>query len=351
MMKTNNKLESIQILRALAAFLVVFNHVGAYVYSQMKGDSFFMSTGFVYMGGFGVHVFFCISGFIMAYSHKGDHGIRSALSFMGKRVWRIYPIYWVWTIITLFALKQQYLSDFNLLVNSLILTPDIYPNGQGRLILGQGWTLQYEMYFYLVFGLCVAFANRYLFTLISLIIVAVMIYAPSHIEGQYSFFFGNNIVLDFIMGILCAWIYRKYSHLSINNIIPVSICVLGFAASCWLTLSVGGMDRLYSMGLPAFIIVLACPFIKVKDGAFTRFLVFCGEASYTTYLCHLIFIPLVALLIPALLRLGAPVDIYMVAASLIVATLTLPAYLLLEKPIINIARKMTFSPNRMQQAA
>lgn len=350
-MKTNNKLESIQILRALAAFLVVFNHVGAYVYSQVKGDSFFMSTGFVYMGGFGVHIFFCISGFIMAYSHKGDHGIRSALSFMGKRVWRIYPIYWVWTFITLIMIKPQYLNDINLIINSLILTPDIYPNGQGRLILGQGWTLQYEMYFYLVFGLCVAFTKRYLFTLISLIIISVMLYAPAQIEGQYSFFFGNNIVLDFIMGILCAWIYRKYSHLSVKNIIPVSICILGFAASCWLTLSVGGMDRLYSMGIPAFFIVLACSFIKVKDGTPTRFLVFCGEASYTTYLCHLIFIPLVALLIPALLRLGAPVDVYMVTVSLIVATLTLPAYLLLEKPIINIARKMTFSPPRSQQAA
>lgn len=350
-MKNYSKLESIQILRALAAFLVVFNHVGAYVHGQMKGDSFFMSTGFVYMGGFGVHIFFCISGFIMAYSHKGDHGIRSVLSFMGKRVWRIYPVYWAWTIITLFILKQEYIYDINLVVNSLILTPDIMPNGQGRLILGQGWTLQYEMYFYLVFGLCMAFANRYLFTIISLIIISVMIYSPYNIDGQYSLFFGNNIILDFIMGILCAWIYREYSHIDVSTFIPVGVCVLAFAASCWLTLSMGGMDRIYSMGIPAFFIVLACPFIRVKGSGLAKFMVFCGEASYTTYLCHLIYIPLVALLIPVLISIGAPVDFYMVTISFLVALLSLPAYIILEKPIINIARKMTFSPPRKRQTA
>lgn len=347
-MKTNNKLDSIQILRALAAFLVVFNHVGAYIYSQIRGDSFFMSTGFVYMGGFGVHIFFCISGFIMAYSHKGDHGIRSALSFMGKRVWRIYPIYWVWTIITLLFLKQQYLSDSNLVINSLVLTPDILPNGQGRLILGQGWTLQYEMYFYLVFGLCVAFANRYLFTLISLIIISVMLYAPANIDGQYSLFFGNNIILDFIMGILCAWVYRRFSHVDVGIIIPVGVCILAFAVSCWLTLSVGRMDRLYSMGIPAFFIVLACPFIMVKNNNITRSLVFCGEASYTTYLCHLIFIPLLAIIMPLLMLAGYSVDLYMVVISVIITIMTLPAYLLLEKPIINFARKITSSTSKLK---
>ena len=350
-MKNNNKLESIQVLRAIAAFLVVFNHIGAYVYSQVKGDSLFMSTGFVYMGGFGVHIFFCISGFIMAYSHKGEHGVRSALSFMGKRVWRIYPIYWIWTVITLLMLKQQYLSDTNLVINSLILTPDIMKNGQGRLILGQGWTLQYEMYFYLVFGLCVALARRFLFQIISFIIIAVMIYAPSHIEGQYSIFFGNNIVLDFIMGIICAWTYRKFSYMHINNIIPVSVCVLAFASSCWLTLSVGGMDRLYSMGIPAFIIVMACPFIRTKDNKTTRFLVFCGEASYTTYLCHLIFVPLITLILPALIYLNVPADISMIGLSLLVAIMSLPAYIIIEKPIIGIARRLTFSQARFKQAA
>ena len=71
-----NKIDSIQILRFLAAFSVMMVHLPLF--------------GF---GAWGVDIFFVISGFIMMYVTESNER-----NFLVKRIIRIVPLYWMLTM-------------------------------------------------------------------------------------------------------------------------------------------------------------------------------------------------------------------------------------------------------------
>jgi len=78
----DNHFNSIQVLRAIAALLVVLEHVR-----------------FLNCGAFGVDIFFCISGFMIMFStHK------STRHFIKKRFIRILPLYYIMTFGTFLLL-------------------------------------------------------------------------------------------------------------------------------------------------------------------------------------------------------------------------------------------------------
>src|SRR4051812_5993274 len=84
---------SIQVLRFVAAFMVVLFHSHVALVRSLPGHvSDYVDHAFE-VGASGVHIFFVISGFVMVYT-----SIRSNLtcgSFLKRRLIRIYPIYWV----------------------------------------------------------------------------------------------------------------------------------------------------------------------------------------------------------------------------------------------------------------
>ena len=161
------KLQSIQILRGIAALLVVLYHIRAQEVLGMDGNGLgempFLN-GFVNNGFAGVDLFFVISGFIMVVVTEGDRpGLRTAADFLFARITRIYPIWWFFA-----GLLTIYLVGFNgnmgvgerwqsflqsdavtpYLIKSFLLLPQ-----SDDPILGVGWTLVHEVYFYLVFTL------------------------------------------------------------------------------------------------------------------------------------------------------------------------------------------------------
>lgn len=87
------KLESLQVGRGVAAFMVLLFH------SQVFMRVVHPESGFARMFGFGrtgVDFFFVLSGFLMVYVHRRDFGAPSRLGvYAYKRLTRIYPVYWV----------------------------------------------------------------------------------------------------------------------------------------------------------------------------------------------------------------------------------------------------------------
>ena len=211
------KLQSIQILRGLAALLVVFYHIRAMEVLAIGKNGFTeipLLNGFVTNGFAGVDLFFVISGFIMVYVTEGVRaGLRSSLDFLFARVTRIYPLWWVFAglISVMFVIysatgyedvwgrARQGEPLVAYLVKSFLLVPQTAPP-----VLGVGWTLLHEMYFYAAFTLMLLVPRR--FWLWILLAWGAMIAGGSAFglsrpfAGDYSALLFYPMTMEFIMG-------------------------------------------------------------------------------------------------------------------------------------------------------
>jgi exopolysaccharide production protein ExoZ len=148
----------IQVLRAVAALTVMLVHLSSEIalklgQAPLPGAAFF---------GIGVDLFFVISGFIIVYASETLFQTpRGGRTFFLRRLLRIAPIYYVATAILLIHVFARYdsLAAANMswvqLWTSLLFIPYPAPNGDITPILVVGWTLNYEMFFYLLFALAV----------------------------------------------------------------------------------------------------------------------------------------------------------------------------------------------------
>ena len=115
----------------------------------------------------GVDLFFVISGFVMV-TITGNQFQRAGFvrEFLFHRITRIYPLYWLFTLLALAVLlarpdmlKRSF--EAQELVRSVLLLPQ-----DGLPLLMVGWTLIHEMYFYIVFSLLLVSERRVLLLLL-----------------------------------------------------------------------------------------------------------------------------------------------------------------------------------------
>lgn len=109
-----NKFVSLQILRAIAAWTVVFHHY-MQIYFDFKSESL-IGTFFSQYGALGVDVFFVLSGFVMyLVAIKSTKG---PAPFLIDRLFRIAPIYWFYSalvIVCIYLFPRGFAyTDFNL---------------------------------------------------------------------------------------------------------------------------------------------------------------------------------------------------------------------------------------------
>src|SRR5438876_1283510 len=170
--KRGELLEGIQILRAVAALLVVFHHALEESRAAIPGPK--SPDWLTTFGAAGVDIFFVISGFIMLYvSFPAGGPPASPQSFLFSRITRIYPLYWI-CLATIIALKSVVRSsslpgDPNVFLGSILLLPGDY------MILGPAWTLVYEMYFYIIFAATLIFGKP-LISLVATIVAILILY-------------------------------------------------------------------------------------------------------------------------------------------------------------------------------
>ncbi|WP_323763182.1 acyltransferase [Maricaulis sp.] len=145
----------VQYLRAIAVMMVVVGHLH-------QAGIRFMDTDILgpagYLGFAGVDVFFVISGFIIHTLYRT--ATKPTASYALKRLNRIFPLYWLFTGLSLlgYVVFGDTLSrDLDQLDWLASLT--LLPTGQPPLLL-VGWTLTHELYFYLVYGLALFLPPR-----------------------------------------------------------------------------------------------------------------------------------------------------------------------------------------------
>ena len=247
----------IQALRFLAAILVVMFH--ATLYTRDRLDPTFNSW---IPGGGGVDVFFVISGFVMVVSsRKLATKTGGWLLFAKRRLIRIIPLYWLSTtlkIAAILAVPSLVLHtnlSFYQVATSYLFFPARNAEGDLHPLLIVGWTLNYEMFFYMVFTLALLLRwDIYWFIGTALGICAFGSLLPN-IESDALRFYFNPIVLEFFGGMLLAraaltWRFSWWA------------CLAAFAAGLALLLTQfgGPLPRSIASGLPALLVVSGAVF-------------------------------------------------------------------------------------------
>lgn len=213
------------------------------------------------------------------------------------------PPYWAATLILVGILALISKGDSpelapQRIVTSLLLFPAIAPDGYLRPILGVGWTLSYEVYFYIVFFIAL-WLGRARYGIALLLILGSLFLASGLSSGENAVmrFLQDPIILEFVYGAVIGWVHHR---LRLGTKTAAALLFCGFAAifySSWLMYG-GQIDeswRFLCWGLPAASIVLACLNLDPGRGRAARGMVAIGDASYAIYLVH---VPVIYFLVP-----------------------------------------------------
>ncbi len=285
---------NIQVLRALAAFLVVIGH-SVHETELMSARLGLPPAPFSAVNwGFGVDIFFVISGFIMVYTSVDLFGRPGAWRiFLTRRLTRIVPLYWFLTTALLIGalvapqLLNVPIGDWQHVVASYLFIPSLRVPGEIRPVMALGWTLNMEMFFYVLFAGALAFPFRQGMAALTLAIVVFaligLVFQPEQVQLA---FWSQSIVLEFLFGCLLAVAFLKGAHLTT----PVAILlgIVGFAG----IVNIPGLDGDGALpdglrwGLPALLVVAAAALSPASSARVVVWLAALGDASYSLYLAH-----------------------------------------------------------------
>lgn len=213
------KIDIIQIMRGVAAVMVLFFHMQAV---EQKYTIFSYLDEWTDYGMYGVDIFFFISGFIITWTTVNHApGVRNSSRFFLRRAIRIYPLYWLITT----AVLLLYIIRPDMVNSSASHEPDILRSylllpQHGTPLLAVGWTLVYEMYFYLIFAFLLLAKRK---ALPYLLIIWAVCVCTLHFNGPYTSplmkIASSLMCLEFIAGALLAYAPFIISRKQCNKIL------------------------------------------------------------------------------------------------------------------------------------
>ncbi len=279
-------MHSLQVLRAVAALLVVFSHIREKNLQNSPGSAQILE--WFNFGPYGVDIFFVISGFIIAYIMPvGQYSFGDVKEFLARRVIRVMPMYWVVTLaaFSVWLYNPAMVNSSAPELTSIWQSFTLYPT-EGRYLYQTGWTLSYEMYFYFLFA-ATMFFGRYQRLLLALILATMItigiVYQPGP-EDPLFYLLTRHHLLEFMAGF-------AFCHFGKHLIgkMPVTGAVLSIAGVALILLKAFNagpvFDLIYFWGLPAMALVFGMLLLE-RAIPWPAYLVKLGEASYSLYLTH-----------------------------------------------------------------
>ncbi len=334
-------LNNIQIARFWAALVVVFSHVQ---HEARQGLEHIFDHGMRpswFDGAVGVDVFFVISGLIMVLSSQKLHGRAGMVEFVKRRVTRIVPLYWIFTLLMVLAfaltpvtLAHQGGGVWNLVL-SLLFIPARDSMGGIQPVLALGWTLNYEMLFYAIFALAILLPKRHSIWAVVVVIVALTLIGLAVPRGGSAplVFWTDPIMLEFVLGILLAQAVLRRHAIALPTalfLIVVAILLLGVTSRVML---LNTQWRWLVAGGPALLIVAGAALgPQAGDQPVSRLMRFLGDSSYALYLSHPFTINLLAIIWR---KLGWDTGSFIAAGTLLSVIVGGMTYVLLERPILD----------------
>lgn len=388
--------ESLTFWRGVACLLIVVYH--SILYRPVFGQNFVF--GFLRQFWVGVPVFFVISGYcITASAETLRRNPVPVRKFFWRRFHRIFPPYWIWfgiMAISVYLVETLIASGYfqcasvpplqemtkwrwlgNLSLTEMWRT-HLTGESPTKLFWGPSWTLCYEEQFYVVMGLILLFARRWIFraaTLISLVVIAGAVFISGYDQKTYGTFL-NCQWLAFAAGVL-AYHALNYAKRERRNwyCVPLiagaaylvtdlrqqfyldgkwllALCGIAafyiwkhcarwrylFFAPLVLGLCYAYMDRTSSFRgiapdtgeqcVAAFLFAFLIITLKDLDGSINRSRVlspirFCGEMCYSLYLVHW----------PIVLLIGHTFDLLGITSPAAILLVTVPVCVAVTLPI------------------
>jgi exopolysaccharide production protein ExoZ len=328
------ELLSIQYLRAFAALMVVAFHATR-------------QTAFKFeIGASGVDVFFIISGFIL-WTIASERQ-PTPFGFLIRRIQRVAPLYWLLTlaVTAACAVWPGIFFDAKPTVSHVLLSlafiSHMNPDGGPFPVITDGWTLNYEAIFYVIFTAVLFAPRRWRLALMTAALIALPVYG--YFIRQDAYIMGANMhFLQFAAGVWLA-------EARLRGILPerrTGIVLAGLGAALFVLLQALSVEvyfwRPIIWGTPALLLVAGLVSVEADGGLpQVRWLHGLGDASYSIYLCHFLFISLLA----QFLRSGADYFPPIAFAGGLAAGLV--CYVALERPLLTMLHrpKLGFLPSR-----
>src|ERR1700710_1259064 len=274
----------IQILRFLAALAsVAFQSLGAPPRGFEVPDS--ALTFALSYGGRGVDLFFVISGFVIFYATHSS--TLTPAEFLRRRVERIVPLYFF----VIFAVTMLAIT-----LPATFGTPDWYTprhiikslafisfTDGDMPVVYVGWSLEYEMYFYLSVALLMALTRnvwRNIVMMFSAVAILGQIPGVATALGNYAFF-TDPMILEFVLGVIVGYVF-------VNGRIGWPMPVAAACAVAAVLVS-DPASRVIMSGVPAACLVVAAARASgqgIDPSRRGRARARLGDASYSIYLAQ-----------------------------------------------------------------
>jgi len=348
---SKQKLVSVQACRGLAALMVVLAHLHS---AEIKHFSTNM-MGIFQFGVLGVDLFFVISGVVISAVTVGKFSPRNAARFIYQRAARVYPIYWLYSAIVLAAFLYNPLwinassgHRVNIISSFLLIPTNL------SMLLFQGWTLSYEIYFYLVFFLLLRLAPGPIEPIVLFlwggVIVLIASLFPDPTQPVVALI-TNPLILEFLAGCLVFHLFHRVRFSPYSGFVLVAVSIGWLAAlaawtgyahnsnQTWIEYSRWNRPLFYGSFASIFLLGL----MVLESAGFMRHartFTAIGDWSYSIYLSHVLLVELIS-------RVISHFSSHLVFPMLVADAIALPlvlfmgylSYTLLEKPLIALLYK------------
>lgn len=294
------RIDSVQILRGVAALCIAFGHLDNYagIHNISKSVSWI-----------GIDLFFVISGFVIAYTALPQNGAPANVKqFMFKRLVRIYPTYWMVCLLALFAaLWTGYRADLS--TWNYIASVMLFPQRIAEQFIPVAWSLHLEFLFYAIVALILLICPRHFWKAVVVWFLALVVgqffvtIAPSP-TYNWGMYFTSMYQFEFLCGLLVGYALLNHERLRVPPK-PVLIAI----ACAGVALAVVGLaygiftidakqkfgdytifrERCVLLGIAFAMVIYGIAMLEAKGHLRVQsasLMLRIGNASYVLYLIH-----------------------------------------------------------------